>query len=710
MGFQAYEEIVNLHLLWQMKDLIKRISTKNAQYVTWMTLFRDDEPKQGMEEAYQLRYPGEVLERYWDKCGDSIENMRALAIALAERCETLEDGMFVGNQKVVFMNRVRALASEDIFLKGALLKLTDRNTEKMQLEEELRQYKPKSTQEFVYLQSVLQAASNENDLDMDQCIRFFGSERTIEAYGNQRVFAWMLQNYMKKIASYRKNDGKYLKAFSQMLSSQVKEGTPLWKSLIDVGYSKQEIIYLQMNLPLLRELNGRLKKDSITMERIVTWGCSEILNAEYVESPVLYEEMRRFLEMYRRFAVRIEGYSGLPEILKYEVKLKDVGLFLFLYKEYCDDSCFKNWFKVNLLEDKWDKLSDGLAPKEYLELFEDCFEDLAEYGQEKDWMTKYEKLRGESYLRQFWTKYRSDISSIFYRLVYVGVYDIVSLLKQYAQERNNMDAKLLDEKWHNMLKYMAYMASSMKCHAIFEFWEMYERLFGMAELREFLGDRDVISTVVHYYRSYDYRDQQLFKDLDFLTKEEKIKLFYWECDELFAHSPETYNRFLVHFLIEVATDLFSSEQCRELFEVVMTSLNADSSDAERLRNMYFTQEEMNQYVQMKKECEEKAKREREREKYLSWKSELLKGLDDDPKSTRLSVIVNNANRFRLDKEYFELVHSCIMKEIESGYRQIEQDVITDLLELWGTIVEENICKWDDFCEFVKQVEVVKGES
>ena len=52
-----------------------------------------------MEKTYQLRYPGEVLERYKDRCGDNMENMRALAIALAEGREFLEADMFVGNQK-----------------------------------------------------------------------------------------------------------------------------------------------------------------------------------------------------------------------------------------------------------------------------------------------------------------------------------------------------------------------------------------------------------------------------------------------------------------------------------------------------------------------------------------------------------------------------------------------------------------------------------
>lgn len=99
MGFQAYQDIICLPLLWQMKDLIVRLASAGKKSWTMeMSLFGKRE-QQTMEETYQLRYPGEVLERYKGRCGDTIENMRALAIALAENKEFLEADMFVGNQK-----------------------------------------------------------------------------------------------------------------------------------------------------------------------------------------------------------------------------------------------------------------------------------------------------------------------------------------------------------------------------------------------------------------------------------------------------------------------------------------------------------------------------------------------------------------------------------------------------------------------------------
>lgn len=63
MGFQAYEDVINLRLLWQMKDLVFRVAKEKKNCQGQLMLF-GNRLKQSMEEAYQLRYPGEVLERY----------------------------------------------------------------------------------------------------------------------------------------------------------------------------------------------------------------------------------------------------------------------------------------------------------------------------------------------------------------------------------------------------------------------------------------------------------------------------------------------------------------------------------------------------------------------------------------------------------------------------------------------------------------------
>src|SRR5699024_11626106 len=60
-------------------------------------------------EAYSLRYPGEVLERFEEKLGTDIRILRALALALGytRRCQA--DTMFVGNQRNDFIQKLRKI-------------------------------------------------------------------------------------------------------------------------------------------------------------------------------------------------------------------------------------------------------------------------------------------------------------------------------------------------------------------------------------------------------------------------------------------------------------------------------------------------------------------------------------------------------------------------------------------------------------------------
>ena len=49
-----------------------------------------------MEEAYGLRYPGEVLERLDERETVAERQLRALGLALAEMKGFQNDGMFIG--------------------------------------------------------------------------------------------------------------------------------------------------------------------------------------------------------------------------------------------------------------------------------------------------------------------------------------------------------------------------------------------------------------------------------------------------------------------------------------------------------------------------------------------------------------------------------------------------------------------------------------
>ena len=115
MGYKAYEKLINLGLMWQMKDMIaKATGVKPLGVSLRKPLFKRRNVLESMESKFGFRYPGEVLERYHERCGDTVQNLRTLAIAVADEKEYLEDCMFIGNQKAAFIRKIRENAREDI--------------------------------------------------------------------------------------------------------------------------------------------------------------------------------------------------------------------------------------------------------------------------------------------------------------------------------------------------------------------------------------------------------------------------------------------------------------------------------------------------------------------------------------------------------------------------------------------------------------------
>lgn len=703
---QIYEDIINLQLLWQMKEMITGLINKQ-RCEERISLFGENKPQLTMEEMYGFRYPGEVLERYREKCGDTQKNLRALAIALSEMKDVLEDNMFIGNQKTIFINQVRSQADEDIYLRGALYLLTNRKAEKKALEERLKQYAPSSTHEFIYLQSLLLMIIPGYAPDIPKCNYFLGENRTLKVYGNEDIYAWFLNHFAGLIKKYRKRDCDVLKALMQLPCRHIKKEDMIWNRLKNSGYSEQEIIYLNMKLPQLAEVKGHLWTNSITMERIAAQGCLYILNSEHVESSYLYELVLEYLILYKEFSIQLQECRGLSKLLKDKVSIRDKNLFLYLYPNKKSKALCINWFFIDLTEECWDTLSESFTEEAYRDLFESSFCYYSN-GREAQWLKKYEEVYKESYICQFWKKKNSYSISILHKLVQTGHFDLNDYLEKYAEDRKNMNENALQEKWKYMLSHIAIIVKKMDSYEIFCFWKSYDRLFGMEALRAFTGRQNIVSDAINYQiYSYSTDREKLWKNLDFLSEDEKRMLFFWECDELYLHYPKQYNDFLIKFLLETGIELFSKKQCNEWLNTLMPSLNSNSWTTDQLRNMYYSSEELEAYqkqIQQHKEDEEIKRQQR-------WRQELQEAMDfSETEYSRLAAWSDSIDYYHSSRVYYEIAYSCLLEELEKGNCMVKCSQMGGILKSMAKIMTYKVIGWNELRELINRLEVVKDES
>ena len=94
--YTAFTNAVNMELFHAMQHMIMRAADPDKRHFENLRLkcglpFYWDEDYAGYFGQYQLAYPGEVLERYEEKIGDELMNLRALALALGNCANILLD-------------------------------------------------------------------------------------------------------------------------------------------------------------------------------------------------------------------------------------------------------------------------------------------------------------------------------------------------------------------------------------------------------------------------------------------------------------------------------------------------------------------------------------------------------------------------------------------------------------------------------------------
>ncbi|MFQ7398691.1 MAG: hypothetical protein ACLRNW_12945 [Neglectibacter sp.] len=124
-AYKVYQQVIDLELYYAFVDLVVHTSQEEKAWEIYRNIvdtqiWQQKAEGQNYFEAYNLRYPGEVLERFEEKLGKDVRIIRALALALGKTRALQSDNMFVGNQRGSFLQTVRRTSNGDVYLQGAL--------------------------------------------------------------------------------------------------------------------------------------------------------------------------------------------------------------------------------------------------------------------------------------------------------------------------------------------------------------------------------------------------------------------------------------------------------------------------------------------------------------------------------------------------------------------------------------------------------------
>lgn len=305
---EAFEKKVNIELCNKLINYIIKISDNDyrstlkniSDKCIWFKSLNNVD----MQKDFQVKYLGELLERYEEKIGDNINDIRAIALALGFTTEYITTNMIVGNQLINFITKINTMAKDDVYLQGALYLYNNKKNE--QYKTNLLKNHYLETEDLIFVLSLFDDIEKIYTLLRDQIIELLGKKRTIGVINNIKLYSWFINRFYSIIKKDRKKEAAVLKSLLILPTQLIKSNNSNYSILISNNYKEEEILYLNYGFLYYSLIPKTVRMgNSITEERIAINLCKTLLDSEYSCEESLYKLIDSILKKYEHLDIKI---------------------------------------------------------------------------------------------------------------------------------------------------------------------------------------------------------------------------------------------------------------------------------------------------------------------------------------------------------------------------------------------------------------------
>lgn len=577
-NIKLFNDILNFVIFTTSKDKNALLSFLEVKHIWFKRKFNNN---------IHFKYLGELLERYKERIGTDIKDIRAITLALAYSKDILTQQMIVGTQEIDFINDIEKMANDDIYLKAALY-LYD-NKKYYNFLQELKEYSYERTEELIFVLSIFEDFNEGFDIFKEQLKDLLGKNKTLEVFNNMGIFNWLIRNLYPIMNKNRKRGMEFFRCLITIPTALIKEDSKNYNILKDNKYSKEEIAYLNYVIIEYAPVPNTVRMGkSIVEEKIALNMCEVLINSNKTYPKTIYNYIKYVINYYRNFDIKCYGYERIKDALEKTLNIINPRTFIELY-EIMD----KKIFSFDILNDKWDIVANEFDEISYRELFDDY---LLFNSFDKNKITKvidkYNKLTNSSYLNSF-KKYSYRQESIYSKLV---ENDIIDLKEHYIEYINNKE-KNID------IQHLKSYVGKVRNKKSFLFLKYFLQNHTIQEIDNLGFD---FKYLYHVKRNYYYHDSIDIRR-NFLSTEENKELFGWLNEYVFKNNPESYIEFVVDVLRdEYLTSIFSQEELRNIYLTII-KLDEEISNSRFLKEKYLTKQELE--TEKRREEEEEKQRE-----------------------------------------------------------------------------------------------------
>lgn len=695
--FESYENIINVKLFNEIVSFIIETTSNDCngfiRQLKDKNIWFERTVNNNIQEEYGFKYFGELLERYEQRIGTDIKDVRAIALSLGYSRELITNDMITGTQLVDFINKIKRLSENDMYLKAALY-LYDEN-KYYNLFEEIALQKFSSTEDIVFVLSLFYDIKHGFDLLEKQLQNLVGKDKTISVITNCGIYNWLIKTLYPVLKSDRRKGIELFKAIISLPTSLIKQDSKTYKVLINNGYTKEDISFLNYICLFYSSIPNTVRiGKSIVEEKIAIEFCINILNSTSKYSNEIYDLILTMFSDYYNFDIKCYGYTGIKDAVINYLDITIPEVFIKFYHKLD-----RKLFSFDILADKWNIVEQEFKPEDYRDLF-DSFIVLNNFSKEdiEKRIDKYNELTNTDYLSQF-NVYRYGRCSIYSKLIEK---EVISLSTQFEDYLSNND-KDVNEKINMDLEHLREYIKNIENRKSFEFYKylLYSKNFNFYDLEKYNLGLNTLYDRRSYYSSRE--------DIDikraFLSKEEHIELLNWLENYTFLIKPGYYMDFVISMLEDkFITTLISKDDLRKLYFTII-EVNKSVKENCSLREEYLSKEELE--LIKKQEVEEK-----EREKQLEFERKKNKVVEKFNSIENISFkeIYNFCYGYRWYEEETSFACDIVKNYLDTSLNN-HKFIIEEIIyfnKICNLLIQENFITPDEFKNYISQY-VMKGD-
>lgn len=243
--FSFFEDKINITLL---NDLIRfvcdtvKLSGGHLQALRRRCMLMTyDTTANAFQEKYGFLYLGELLERYEERHGMTLPDLRAIALALGYTRELVTEDMFVGDQYSSFVQQAQNQADNDIYLQGALALMHGESTSEYYERLEAQPYT--KVGELLFVLSLYDDFAKGFPIYKAQLVHLLTTDHTLSIVGNSKPYNWLVTQMQSVLKNNRSKDLALLRSLCMLPTAFIKPGSKHHALLLKHGYSSLEIAY-----------------------------------------------------------------------------------------------------------------------------------------------------------------------------------------------------------------------------------------------------------------------------------------------------------------------------------------------------------------------------------------------------------------------------------------------------------------------------------